>query len=179
MLANEESPISSKTVTAWTEGETRLLLDKYASYLPGIGPFKQLKTKKDMWMKIGAEFNGKSWKQCEKRYKTIMKRKKVAVGNSRTSGAKPQKLQFEEELEKICKIDDSIEPAVKISSQCMIKKEVAAKEKQRKRKTLPDTMLEIAARQEGAREKRHKERMEKAARIESLLEKCISENKPA
>ncbi|XP_053967613.1 uncharacterized protein LOC128869147 [Anastrepha ludens] len=177
MLANEESPISSKTVTVWTEGETRLLLDKYASYLPDIGPFKQLKTKKDMWMKIGAEFDGKSWKQCEERYKTIMKRKKVAVENNRTSGAKRQKLQFEEELEKTCKIDDSIEPAVKISSQCIIKKELV--QKQRKKKTLQENMLEIAATKEEAREKRHKEKMEKAARIESLLEKCISENKPA
>ncbi|XP_036339350.1 uncharacterized protein LOC118748780 [Rhagoletis pomonella] len=162
MEVKEEIPIRSKTVTVWTEGETLLLLDKYTSYFPDIGPFKQLKTKRDMWMKISAEFDGKSWKQCEERYKTIMKRKKAPGKNNSISGAKRQKLQFEE-LDEIC--------------QCGIKK-VTAKEKQRKGKSLHETLIEIAARKEEARERRHKERMERAARIESLMEKWMADSKP-
>jgi len=37
-------------ITVWCDESTRLLLDKYEQYLPLIGPMKQFKSKKAMWI---------------------------------------------------------------------------------------------------------------------------------
>lgn len=56
-------------VAVWSDSETRLLLDRYASYFPEIGPMKALRNKKEMWEKISTEIEGRKAKQCEERYK--------------------------------------------------------------------------------------------------------------
>ncbi|KAI8126850.1 hypothetical protein CVS40_3414 [Lucilia cuprina] len=73
-----ESPTTSKRILQlWSDGDTRLLLDLYANYLPEIGPLKKFKSKKDMWSKISTEIPDKSAKQCEERYKTVLRRKNL------------------------------------------------------------------------------------------------------
>ncbi|VEN53811.1 unnamed protein product [Callosobruchus maculatus] len=78
---NNSSPQQLQNTTEWQEGETRLLLDKYESYLPLVGPMKKFKTKKNMWLQISKDLSvilnvERSPLQCENRYKTILKRKK-------------------------------------------------------------------------------------------------------
>ena len=64
----------------WTDAETTLLLGLYKQYMTRIGPMKQFKTKKSMWIKLSGTLNNKfnTFKtplQCENRYKTVLKRK--------------------------------------------------------------------------------------------------------
>lgn len=112
----------------WSDGETRLLLEKYSEYLSLIGPMKRFKFKKNMWAQICADLAlelacFRTAQQCESRYKTIMKRKRSSEANNKTSGAKRKKIEFEEEFSRIRNLDDSIEPEVQISTQNMTVKE--------------------------------------------------------
>ncbi|KAH9379808.1 hypothetical protein HPB48_000835 [Haemaphysalis longicornis] len=53
LLADE---IPTKTNgNEWSEGETLLLLDKYATYLDMVGPMKRFRHKKAMWQHIADE----------------------------------------------------------------------------------------------------------------------------
>jgi len=104
----------------WSEGETKLLLDKYGQYMVMIGPmkqFKQFKTKKIMWEKIAMDLKNilgvsKTFLQCENRYKTIMKQKKEAINNNKSTGRSKMTVPYENELSRIVRFDDSIEPEV-------------------------------------------------------------------
>ncbi|XP_050452128.1 uncharacterized protein LOC126851831 [Cataglyphis hispanica] len=104
-------------LSTWCEESTCLLLDKYEQYLPLVGPMKQFKCKKSMWIQISndiaTELNiVRSSVQCENRYKIILKRKMQSVRNNQQSGAKRTKVEFEDELNKIKAIDDSVEPEI-------------------------------------------------------------------
>ncbi|XP_075151879.1 uncharacterized protein LOC142225907 [Haematobia irritans] len=155
-------------------GETRMLLDFYGRYLPQIGPLKRFKNKKEMWYKISEDIPNKTAKQCQERYKTILRRKKSAVENNNTSGSQRQKVDFEEELMLINAIDDSIEPEIQISSQKCVKKEVKEKENPSKRKSsVQDALIEIAKMKEEARERRHKEKMEAIKEMKEYMEKLF------
>lgn len=70
--------------------KARLLLDKYADYLELVGPMKQFKNKKLMWMEIAKDLETvsgiqKTHIQCENRYKTILRRKRISDKNNSTS----------------------------------------------------------------------------------------------
>lgn len=106
----------------WGEGETKFLLVQYESYVTQVGPRKRFKTKKNMWQEIASDINKKylinvSCIQVENRYKTLMKRKKMAVDNNK-SGSTRMDIPFEEEIAKITMHDDSIEPEVVRSAGC-------------------------------------------------------------
>lgn len=101
----------------WTSGETKLLLDLYASYFGQVGPMKKFRNKKAMFERIAREIQDKlgvtrNGDQCCSRYKTVLKRKKVAAVKNNTSGNSPEEVPYEDELEKIRWLDDSIEPEV-------------------------------------------------------------------
>lgn len=130
--------------------------------MPEIGPQKKYRTKKDMWANIALEFEEKTPKQCEERYKTVLRRKKLAVENNRASGSKRIHVNYEEELNKICFLDDSIEPEIQMSSSKCIKAEKCEniKIKKIKSKSVQETLLEIAENKEEGRQKRHKEKMD-------------------
>lgn len=166
-------------VSVWSDGETRHLLDLYANYMSEIGPMKKFKNKKDMWVKIASEVSEKTAKQCEERYKTVLRRKKVAIDNNHASGSKRKHIDFEDELTKICQMDDSIEPEIQISSQKCVKAEKSENQKFKnpklKKKTVQETLLEIADKKEEARERRHKERMEAAHKMQSILDKLLDD----
>lgn len=154
-----------------------MLLDLYASYMPEIGPMKRFKNKKEMWSNISTEICGKSAKQCEERFKTVMKRKKTAVENNNASGSKRQNIDYEDELSKIASIDDSIEPEVQMSSQQCTNKEAKQKptEKMAKKKeTVQSTLLEIAKMKEEGRERRHREKMQAVKDMEDILTKMLN-----
>ncbi|XP_046805180.1 uncharacterized protein LOC124419486 [Lucilia cuprina] len=166
-----KSPTTYKRIQMWTDGETRQLLDFYANYMVDIGPMKKFKTKKEMWADIASRIPDKTPKQCEERYKTILKRKKVAVENNKSSGSKRKSIDFEEELNKISSMDDSIEPEVQISSQKFLKvekKDIKKTEETKiKKKTIQETLIEIAEKKEEAKERRHQEKM---ALLQKVLE---------
>ncbi|XP_049513066.1 uncharacterized protein LOC125940682 [Dermacentor silvarum] len=101
----------------WTPGETKLLLDRYSNYFPQVGPMKKFKNKKCMFAKIAQDIKdvtGSIWTgdQCCTRYKTVCKRKKSACVQNSQSGNSPQLVEYEDELEKIRHLDDSLEPEV-------------------------------------------------------------------
>jgi len=103
--------------------------------------------------------------QCENRYKTILKRKVQSVKNNQQSGAKRTRVEYEEELNKIKAIDDSLEPEIlqgpgKIieKNKKNIPKDYKAKET-KKKMTVSETLLQIQKEKEEKRQKRH-ERLE-------------------
>ncbi|KAF5307091.1 hypothetical protein FQR65_LT07150 [Abscondita terminalis] len=103
----------------WGEQATKLLLDKYETYLPLVGPLKRFKKKKNLWIAIAEDLENilnikKSASQCENRYKTVLKRKKGIVKHNQKTGEVPVIDPYNNELTKIAAIDDSIEPEVKL-----------------------------------------------------------------
>ncbi|XP_053969416.1 uncharacterized protein LOC129250871 [Anastrepha obliqua] len=146
-LSNENPHI--KQITMWSDRETRLLLDRYDSYSPEIGPMGKIRNKKEMWQMISEEIEGRTAKQCEERFKTVMKKRKTAHRkNKHTSREKRQRVDNEQEV---------------YMSTLEMEKEVD------KKKTLQETLLEIAQRKEEARERRHREKMESLNNIHQLL----------
>ncbi|KAF5306829.1 hypothetical protein FQA39_LY00059 [Lamprigera yunnana] len=83
---NDEGKQKHDQETAWGEQGTKYLLDKYETYLP----------------------------QCENRYKTIMKRKKITINHNNRTGESPRTDPYEKELSRIAAIDNSIEPLVRM-----------------------------------------------------------------
>lgn len=161
--------------SAWCDESTRLLLDKYEQYLPIIGPMKRFKCKKSMWIQISNDISTelnivRSDVQCENRYKTILKRKAQSVRNNQQSGAKRTKVEFEEELNKIKTIDDSLEPEVLQGPGKIIAKDkenvamdyaVQKLTKDKKKKmSINETLLHIQKDKEERRERRHIEKLE-------------------
>lgn len=166
--------------SAWCDESTRLLLDKYEQYLPIIGPMKRFKCKKSMWIQISNDISTelnivRSDVQCENRYKTILKRKAQSVRNNQQSGAKRTKVEFEEELNKIKTIDDSLEPEVLQGPGKIIEKDkenvanvenvanyaVQKLTKDKKKKmSINETLLHIQKDKEEKRERRHIEKLE-------------------
>ncbi|XP_037286871.2 uncharacterized protein LOC119179852 [Rhipicephalus microplus] len=101
----------------WTEGQTRLLLEYYLKYFPQIGPFKKFKNRKQAFKQISMDIEAvlgiaKTPEQCENRYKTVIRRRKVSSDHNKRSGASPTPVPFDDEVKKIESIDDSIEPEV-------------------------------------------------------------------
>lgn len=173
-----------KIIEFWSDGDTRYLLDKYHQYLNDIGPMKKFKNKKEMWVKISQEIGGKNGKQCEQRFKTVMRRKKLAVANNSTSGNKRKNIEYEEEMRKIAAIDDSVEPEIQLSSNNMVRKESSERpgkenrvkiSSNKKAKTVQETLLQIYEKKEQNRERRHREKMEKADNLEKLLYKVLEQ----
>lgn len=162
---------------AWCEESTKLLLDKYEQYLALVGPMKQFKCKKNMWIQIAEDIKTeiniiRTATQCENQYKTILKRKNQTTKNNQQSGAKRVKVEFEEELNKIKAIDDSLEPEIMQSPGKLIVKsnenvpknfeEESSSSFKKKKKTMSinETLWQIQTDKEEKREKRHKEKLE-------------------
>lgn len=64
-----------------------------------------------MWQQIAEDLEAtfgikKTYIQCENRYKTILKRKRICDKNNSTSGSKRMKVDFENEIKKIAAVDD-------------------------------------------------------------------------
>ncbi|KYQ56417.1 hypothetical protein ALC60_04657 [Trachymyrmex zeteki] len=160
----------NEVLFGWCDKSTRLLLDKYEQYLPLIGPMKQFKNKKLMWIQISNDILTqlnieRSAVQCENRYKTILKRKMQSGKSNQQSGAKRTRVEFEEELNKIKAIDDSLEPEILQGPGKIIEKnkENIPKDctgKKKKKMTVSETLLQIQKEKEEKREKRHNERLE-------------------
>ncbi|XP_065305823.1 uncharacterized protein [Dermacentor albipictus] len=108
---------SSSVNAAWTDGETKLLLDYYAKYAPYVGPMKKFKCKRAMFEQIARDMFAllnvvRTGVQCESRFKTIAKSKRNEDRNNRTCGHSRCNVVFEEEFASIRAIDDSLEPEV-------------------------------------------------------------------
>ncbi|CAH1154409.1 unnamed protein product [Phaedon cochleariae] len=160
----------------WTDAETKVLLEYYEQFMSNVGPMKKFKNKRNMWNKITDILNKKfnlqrTSIQVENRYKTVLKRKKSAVENNRRTGSSRMDIPFEEELNKISSLDDSIEPEVLGTAQNIqvlkpIQKEnitpsVSQSIKPvRKHKSIHETLIEIHKQKEDAKERRHKEKLE-------------------
>ncbi|KAK9745444.1 hypothetical protein QE152_g6959 [Popillia japonica] len=92
---------NEKTTTSsgeWNDSVTKVLLDKYETYLSLVGP---MRTKK-MWEKIAKDIE----------HILQISFSPLQVEN-RSSGAVRQPVPYESELSKIALLDDSIEPEVK------------------------------------------------------------------
>lgn len=71
-----DMPITSKTIVMWSNEETKLLMDLYGSFINEVGPDKRFPHKKNMWLEISSHYPCRTAKQCEERFKTVLKRKK-------------------------------------------------------------------------------------------------------
>lgn len=162
----------SSDLHKWGESETRLMLDKYETYFPEVGPKKLFKTKKKMWEKIALDVNTImktqfSAVQVENRYKTILKRKKQVIEHNSQTGNAREEIPFEKEIQKIVAMDDSIQPEVQRSATQVTYKitpntddsNEENKRKKLKTKSIQETIREISATKEANRERRHQEKM--------------------
>lgn len=169
---------SIKSNDDWSDESTRLLLDKYADYLELVGPMKQFKNKKLMWMEIAKDLETvlgiqKTHIQCENRYKTILRRKRISDKNNSTSGSKRAKVSFENEIKRIAAKDDSVEPEILQSASNIIvntkginlSKEAKMK---KKKSSILETLVEIHKEKEIKKQERHEEKMKL---LRSFLEK--------
>ncbi|KYM98773.1 hypothetical protein ALC62_10501 [Cyphomyrmex costatus] len=154
---NVELDATKSNVDEWSDESTRLLLDKYAEYLELVGPMKQFKNKKLMWLKISQDLEKslriqKTPIQCENRFKTILRRKRVCEKNNSTSasGSKRVKINFENEIKNIAAKDDSVEPEVLQSSSNIILNvkdsnlsKVSNSKKDKTKRGILETLIEI------------------------------------
>lgn len=82
------------SLSVWSDEETKMLIHIYSEYIPEIGPKKRFKQKKDMWMTISSRMPGKTAKQCEERFKTVLRRKrKWALKNQNANGTTKKQQQ--------------------------------------------------------------------------------------
>jgi len=114
--------------------------------------------------------------QCENRYKTVLRRKRICEKNNSASNSKRIKVNFENEIKQIAAKDDSVEPEVLQSSSNIIvnvkntklsRVSNTKKEKKTKRDIL-ETLLEINKEREIKKQERHEEKMKL---LKSFLEK--------
>lgn len=177
---NSACPDIKSNVDEWSDESTKLLLDKYADYVELVGPMKQFKNKKLMWIAIAKDLETvlsikKTYIQCENRYKTILRRKRVSDKNNSTSGAKRIKVNFENEIKRIVAKDDSIEPEVLQSANNIIvntKNINLSKEPKIIKKKIKGGILEILVEKHKEKEiKRQERHEEKIKLLKSFLEK--------
>lgn len=168
-------------VDEWSDESTRLLLDKYANYLELVGPMKQFKNKKLMWMEIAKDLEinvgiKKTYIQCENRYKTILRRKRISDNNNSTSGSKRVKVSFEDEIKRIAAKDDSVEPEVLQSANNIVvnvkntdlSKTSDTIKKKKSKNSILETLVEIHKEKEIKKQERHEEKMKL---LKNFLEK--------
>lgn len=180
---NELDTSTKNNVDEWSEESTRLLLDKYADYLELVGPMKKFKNKKIMWIQIAKDIETvlgiqKTYIQCENRYKTILRRKRISDKNNSTSGSKRVKVSFENEIKQIAAKDDSLEPEVLQSANNVVvnvkntnlsQASNVMKNKKAKCNLLSlETLVEMHKEKEDKKQKRHEEKMRL---LKSFLEK--------
>lgn len=157
----------TKHCVEWTHGETKFLLDLYETFASKVGPQKQFKNKKSMWNKIAETVNktckiNRTGLQVENRYK---RKKDAIVHNSKTERS-PVEVPYEEELNKIAAMDDSVEPEVFATAKAIkIMKPTAKQTVKRQAKnflkdTLSNILKEINNEREENRERRHREKLE-------------------
>lgn len=165
----------------WSDAESKLLLDKYGQYLEQIGPLKKFKNKKNMWLQISSDMGDVGYEktalQCENRYKTILKRKKKAIDNNRSTGAVRQNVQYEDELNKIKSIDDSVEPEVLRDINTVTKKRsiegTTTTATTGKRKSMSDILVQIHKEKEKHRKEREENKMKRHNEKMELLKQIV------
>lgn len=162
--------------TEWGESDTKLLLDLYHEGLPQVGPLKKFRNKRAMWNHISKQIEtrlnvSRTPSQCESRYKTVLKRKVTATKINKTSGETRKDVDFEDEIEKIKSLDDSVEPEVLMSGDTLkIKKRAVSpstslkdcnKIPQKKKKSELFTLLtNMHKEKEENKERRHREKLD-------------------
>lgn len=171
---------TKSNVDEWSDESTRFLLDKYADYLELVGPMKQFKNKKLMWIEIAKDLETvldirKTYIQCENKYKTILRRKRISDNNNSTSGSKRVKVSFENEIKRIAAKDDSVEPEVLQSANNIV---VNVKNnnvsqtlntiKKKAKCSILETLVDIHKEKETKKQERHEEKMRL---LKSFLEK--------
>ncbi|XP_055527288.1 uncharacterized protein LOC129719898 [Wyeomyia smithii] len=171
---------------SWSEGETRLMLALYREYFAEVGPLKKFKTKKALWQEMRRQMNLRlgsnfSENQIENKFKTISRRHKRLVDNNRKSGASRMNSKFADEFREIAAMDDSLKPESTMDTTSIQMKDSP----KQSRKTSPDpgtnpgqskiavqrAMLEAYEENQRAKEKRHRERMERIDAITTVLNK--------
>lgn len=111
--------------------------------------------------------------QCENRYKTILRRKRISDKNNSTSGSKRVKVSFENEIKRIAAIDDSVQPEVLQSANNVVvnvkdTNMSKAPDKKKAKCNILNTLLEIHKKKETKKQERHEEKMKL---LRSFLEK--------
>ncbi|KYQ52285.1 hypothetical protein ALC60_08602 [Trachymyrmex zeteki] len=134
-----------------------------------------------MWLEISKDLEKnltlqKTPIQCENRFKTIIRRKRICEKSNSTSGSKRVKVNFENEIKKIAAKDDSVEPEVLQNSSNIIlnvknsnlSKEFNSKKEKRTKRGILETLVEIHKEQEIKKQERHEEKMKL---LKNFLEK--------
>jgi len=93
----------------WTQEQSFALINAYASFKEDFdGP----KPKKDVWKRLAATLNfGFDSVQCQGRWKTMLKSRKEAEDNNRTSCRARKSYAFENELERVLGDKKNVHPA--------------------------------------------------------------------
>ncbi|KAH9371537.1 hypothetical protein HPB48_002395 [Haemaphysalis longicornis] len=173
ILLADEIPTKA-SMNEWGEGETLLLLDRYALYLDMVGPMKRFRHKKAMWQQIAAEIYtklgvSKTPEQCMNRLKTVKRRRTDSRTHNKQSGVQPVPVEYDAELQKIAAIDDSMEPELmrgpgrvelKAPTSPASTDSDTPPPAKKQRCSVAETLWKIHVDREEQRERRHKEKME-------------------
>ncbi|XP_037824051.1 uncharacterized protein LOC119612330 [Lucilia sericata] len=155
-----------KNIQLWSNSETKLLAELYKKLIGEVGPFKRFPTKKDMWAEMSTHFTNKNPKQCESRFMRLVNTKQAGVvkfvrykpSEIRRIKAKNSSMQIkrihaikEEKPVEYIEEDDPL-------GSTQVKEEEIVKTVQSE-KSIQETLMEIAARKEETKERRHREKV--------------------
>ncbi|XP_058456077.1 uncharacterized protein LOC131433277 [Malaya genurostris] len=201
----------TKTVIAWNDIQTKFMLSVYKENMEAVGPMRKFKTKKELWeaiakkmtVELGVNFSGS---QIENRYKNVIKRNKNIKKHNSISGNILQTSVFEQEIDMIAALDDSLEPEIIMTPTTIKRKRVTTNssdepsagpseepttgysDEKRRKRFRKDEVLELYVEQcearerwekyrEEKRENRHRERMEAVQQLTQAFIRMAQNNK--
>ncbi|XP_024875731.1 uncharacterized protein LOC112457083 [Temnothorax curvispinosus] len=171
-------PGTSNKATAsikWTDSQTKKMLALYNENVVKVGPMKKFRNKKLMWECIATDISNEfkiyvSGIQCESRFKNVLKRKTGAVKHNKQSGNDPVEVPYQDEIDEIKSMDDSIKPEVLVSpgsikvlknnsQKCLAEQSRQDNKKKKTEDPLITAFRESQERREANRQRRHEEKL--------------------
>ncbi|XP_065364209.1 uncharacterized protein LOC135957399 [Calliphora vicina] len=173
----------------WSNSETKQLVDLYKRFIGDVGPDKRFTQKKEMWAEISAHFPNKEPKQCETRFMRLLNKQKnrvvkyVRYNPSETRRKRNDKAKDKSSFqinrkhtikkERITDDMDQNELDIPEHSEPNIQKKNELVDSAKKEKTIQETLMDIAARKEETKERRHKEKMEVFKQVQNILQQLL------
>lgn len=122
--------------------------------------------KKDMWAEIATYLPKKNARQCEQRFNTVLKRKRKGINKVYISEAKRKTIDCSKNTLNINRKSNRII--------VQNKAEKVVNNSEKRNLTIPEVLLEISAKREEAKERRHKEKMEAFKKIQNIFQELLN-----
>lgn len=120
--------------------------------------------KKDMWAEISTYLPKKNAKQCEQRFNTVLKRKRKGINKVYISEARRKTIDCRQNTLKINR---------NVNRKVQNKVEKVVNNTEKRNLSVQEVLLEISAKKEEAKERRHKEKMAAIKTIQNMLRELL------